>query len=227
MYKNSNSPIRLGDRGASRLVKRPPRLSRIRYSLRTLLWASTVVAIVTGWQIRNKIVHEKAIGLLDEQGAILSDRWVDPPGPNWLYTGKHSEDAGLPNDYFSPWFENTFCTWGANWCWFKQVEFRRAHLSALTKLKRLPILTISSTNLNGCDLKGLSRISGLVELSIASHAIDDLDIPYLSELKRLRKLTIQSRISETGLDRLRTTLPNCDIVVVPLVSNAAVDFHDE
>ncbi|HVX14156.1 MAG TPA: hypothetical protein VHC22_23420 [Pirellulales bacterium] len=71
----------------------------------------------------------------------------------------------------------------------------------------------NSASLNDSDLRIVARFEILEELDLERQPITDMSIPYLCRLRTLRFLNLAgTKISETGVAKLRATLPECRVM---------------
>ena len=93
----------------------------------------------------------------------------------------------------------------------KMTDAGLVHLNNLDRLERLHIMYLPITD------SGLTHIKGLSELEILKLEqinITDAGLVHLHGLTQLQELTVRStRVTAAGLEKLRSALPNCNIVV--------------
>lgn len=80
------------------------------------------------------------------------------------------------------------------------------------KFPRLRWLIASGTKITDEGLRDLATLQ-LEELSLRETSISDVGVPVLATMKHLHKLDLRgSTVTEAGVSRLRSALPNCEIL---------------
>ncbi len=86
-------------------------------------------------------------------------------------------------------------------------------IEALQGLQNLNILALSFTQSSDVEVIAIAKLARLESLSLWGCPVTDASVEELAKLKSLKRLiVIKTAISESGLDRLRLALPNCEIV---------------
>ncbi len=90
------------------------------------------------------------------------------------------------------------------------------HLAKLPRLRRLELLYsegFAGTNISDVGLKRLGEFSQLTHLNLIGAKISDKGLRHISQLKKLLHLQLtNSTVTVTGVERLRKSLPNCEII---------------
>lgn len=87
------------------------------------------------------------------------------------------------------------------------------HLARLRTLKRLSVGTWDRDRIVGdAGLKRVATTLDLESLWVLGHGFTDASIPVFERFKNLRELSLlHTLVTEKGIERLRATLPNCEI----------------
>ena len=219
-----------------------PRIRRwFRFSLRGVLVAITILAVLLGFKVEQVRRHQAVLAWIREQrGGVVFDYQSDMqaqlfraelPGPKWLHT------LIGPDFFRTP---------------YKVTLFSGRDLTPLTDLSDLRALTLHSDDVD--DLSPLASLHQLTSLTVVSNKVKDLsplaglnhleglalsgeqisDISPLSRLTSLRELTLISdsvnglsalqkltglqsvlldaaAVSDAELADLRAALPSCSI----------------
>jgi hypothetical protein len=204
-----------------------------RYSLRTILIAVTVLCILLGMYMQQKRDKQLAIQTIIGWGGTIhfdyepsvAERaqraflsmgsafrgtpapvFVDrpPPGPPWLrqYLGDHffadAVEVELPylgDEIKLPYLGDRIVDFGA--------------LAPLTKLKRL---TIRQTKNLDNELRHLEKLPDLEALYLGYSNVTDRGLEHIARLRNLKILSLGgAQVTDAGVDRLRQSLPNCEV----------------
>jgi len=99
----------------------------------------------------------------------------------------------------------------------RELDLRGTQISAsaishITKVTRLEMLNVRGTDLCASDLGALSELEFLSALSVPVSATGN-DLLQLEQVRGLQFLFVGPDVSAGTLKRLRTALPNCDVIV--------------
>jgi hypothetical protein len=171
-----------------------------RFSLRTLLAAVAVLAIVFGW-VAWRLDRAR------EQGRVLAD----------LYSATGVSFVGFDMPKSSPESLKTQWVFGH---FFRVDRLEIGPLphtpdNALKHLPRLPQLEklkIESDAITDDGLRHLLGIKRLRVLGIVSAQLTDDGLLILGQMKQLQELAVESpRLTIGGIERLKRDLPHCQI----------------
>ena len=179
---------------------------RIRFSLRTLLIVTTLLAIAIGYLAAEyKVVRDRnrVVAALTRSGAFVAF----DQGPNeydgikaWLGILEVSIVAGINSD------ETMELLAGMNKLRSVTVgpgvtDAGLAHIQELTAIEELKIVSDAVTE-NG--LQSVSRLKGLKRLTISGRQITDDGLRHLADLKNLESLDLSGAgVSDDGLMHLK------------------------
>jgi hypothetical protein len=174
------------------------------YSLRTMLIGTAAIAAGLGWYVETVWPQQRAVGLVVQSGgSVFYDAYLDGPGmacfPRqrsvqgsdshaWLdlrhnVTMASATDAGDPHE---------LC--------------RR-----LAELPKLHSLSLIGLRFNDQDLQHIGRMTEMFDLELGRTSVTDRGLQNLARLKKLELLELPAGISDAGLKRLQTALPQCCI----------------
>jgi hypothetical protein len=183
------------------------RRRRLRFSLRTALVLTTLVAACLGiWTsaARRQRAATDAIHALG--GTVTYDfqaatgKFVAnaiPPGPTWLR-------SILGRD----WFDSVqgVGLYDADGATDKQIA------ASLLGVPDTRSLQLDGSKAGIETMASISRMKSLRNLMLHRTYVDDRGLPYLYELSSLENLDLRgTRVTEKGLQKLRSALPTCSI----------------
>ncbi len=194
----------------------PPRKRRwLQFSLRSVLIAVTIIAILLGWKTKRVRDQVAAVDKIRALGGTVRyghdpkssvSLWMTPirtaskdvPGPAWLRNW-------IGEDYFRYVVQVDFDLIPG-----KQLDNRDLAALAphLTNLPSLETLGLSSMALDDTGLASLEQITSLQSLWLNGFPLTDKGLEYIIRLKSLETLNLRwTEITDDGLVQLRA-LPN-------------------
>lgn len=198
---------------------RNQRWSWRQYSLSTLLVVVTIVGVGLGLVTNRAERQRRAVAAIRELGGLVQYDFEYPapkelPGPDWL-----CQMLGV--DYFADVVDvHTL----------NMTDATCSHLSALTSVRTLGLVSNEVTDAGLAHLEGLtslevlyvdaqvtdaglaylSGLTSLQELNLSSTQVTDAGLAHLSGLTSLYLLSLDCpRVTDKGCDKLQQALPNC------------------
>lgn len=96
--------------------------------------------------------------------------------------------------------------------WLTSSNITDDGLRHIASLRNLRFLCVSDTRVTGDGLRWIVDLPNLRRLHVFGTAVDDGDVPQLSRLREVETLDLrQTRVTQSGVDRLRRALPNTRI----------------
>lgn len=188
---------------------------RLRFSLRTLMIAMTVVCVFLGYRVHRARVQRDAVAVLNEASVSLEyDWWLagldSPPGPDWimeLIGREYFQEVESAEVYDFEWSgEESVFDQLARLPRLKRVEFYcdfdRRHLEKLTGLKHLERLTLNfyPASITDSTMACLGRLHALKSLNLSQAEITSAGVQHLAGLNNLETLDLsETRITDDDL----------------------------
>mgnify|MGYP001820742138 CR=1 FL=1 len=183
---------------------------RPQFTIRTLMVGTAIVACLCGWIAfqRHQIQRRRqAIARLE-----------DLSGPVSYYNGGSAYDyvygielEGQVLDK-SLWTDISMLSEEARSVWLGETNVTDAELGFLGRFRRIRHLSLCNTRVTSDGIDAISNLTSLDTLIISNTLVDDRAVPSLAKLNGLTGLNVHgTRISEAGIARLRSALPNCCI----------------
>jgi hypothetical protein len=173
----------------------PAKRRWFRFSLRTLLAAFTVVAILFGWvawRLERARHDQQVLADLSPFSSVSYNMPMSSPGRlKTMWVMEHFSRVDGVEFVFVP-------------------HMPQEKLKHLIGLPRLEKLKIKSDAITDDGLKHLLGIKRLRILGIASSQLTDAGLLTLGEMKQLQVLAVSSpKLTAEGIERLKRDLPNC------------------
>lgn len=147
---------------------------------------SSIVALMLGNTWLKSWRHGNAEIALHSIGVESIDRFEDPPGPNWMYTG--GQDF-LPGDgYFPQWFADYLCLKGNTIYFAAEISLDVDQLEWFTDLINMKSLSVRSSSVPERWVQILGRCRDLESLQVTDIPLTSHDLRDIGEL-RLRTVT--------------------------------------
>ena len=173
-----------------------PNLRWFQYSLRTLLVVLTLGAIICSWlavKLQQAKREREAAAAITELGGKM--RWyAEPSRPEWLR-------KLLGGDLFMR-VEEVQVSGDTDQDW-----------QNLKALSRLRVLDLDGTNITDKGLENLRGLNLLQILRISHTDISDNGLESIKGLSQLQALYLPGKITPEGIEKLKSALPNCNIIV--------------
>lgn len=149
----------------------------LRFSLRGLLVAVTLVCIWLGWNVERKRRQQELISAIQELGGVVAYQTAPTPLDLFLYGPREPIEVTLVSR--SP---------------------PEALVGRLRGLKKLRSVRLRGAYVTDAGIAELGTMTGLETLELFYPFITDDSLAHLSRLKNLRKLTItDARLTDEGL----------------------------
>jgi hypothetical protein len=171
-----------------------PRRRMLRYSLRTLLVAMTMLCVVLGLWVNGAERQRRAVAAIQAAGGYVFYDYERPdaapivgqlPGPDWL-----CERLGV--DYFA---DVTYAYLSR-----RATDETVAHLRSLTSLEELLLYGTPVSDVGLAHLSGLSRLE---HLSLFGTQVTDVGVANLSGLTNLERLSLfGTQVTDAGVANL-------------------------
>jgi len=194
------------------------KLSRLRFSLRSLLLLCAILCLLLGNRERIRQRHNRAKHELEQLGVQLVDDFEDPVGPNVLWMWSIAE-AVPPNGYFEDrypfgkWFaESPLCITGGYWGIVHVATLDERQFRLLGDLIHLQSCWLKDVSFPARGLSIVATMAELKRLTIESPTLDDEAVPYLLAATQLEGLALLCpSMSQQAFKSLRVALPKCEI----------------
>ena len=173
-----------------------PKRRWFQYSLRTLLVVVTLCAIFCSWlavKLQQAKREREAAAAITELGGEVR-WWSRPSRPEWLR-------KLLGGDLFMR-VEEVQVSGDTDQDW--------QNLKALSQLR---VLYLDGTNITDKRLENLRGLSQLQILGLSQTNISDNGLESIKGLSQLQVLYIRGEITPEGIEKLKSALPNCKIIV--------------
>ncbi len=220
-------------------LKRHSRLKDGQFSLAAVLTSSTLASILfglIGMAHRANMLQQDAVKYFEEnQGQLFNESVVVGnvkmlPGRLWR---DMVNDTGLFAYFYRSldgWYRinhielRTTVPSSVDWKYLQSVPFlQEFHLQGpecgnpellkeLSKCRYLEVLSLEGQGLDDDNLEHLLPCDNLRVLSLDGRSLSDRSIDHLSRFKGLRQLDLHfANISKSGMQKLKSRLPSCDI----------------
>ena len=183
-----------------------PKRRWLRFSLRTLLIAITIVCIWLGFELNRARARRTAILAVEDLGGTYG---VHIMGPAWLRKmmgdDKCFYDAARVS--FGP------LTYRAKKDRPFDDDALRRSIEPLNTFTKFQTLDLVSSDISDAGLKHLKGLHNLETLRLTDTGVSDQGIDDLTDLKSLHRLQIErTKITDEGIARLKAALPDCEII---------------
>jgi Leucine-rich repeat (LRR) protein len=182
--------------GSPRPSPTPPRRSRFRFSLRTLLIALTIFACLVGWNMHRRHEQQRALAAVQQLGGTTQQVLVD---------------LSLPSRIGAVWTQEN-SLWLAN-LQLTDEDLDRVPLEAMHTLRGFHA---ADNRLTDRSLARLAGRSELESLDLTNNPdITDEGLAQLKNLRGLKQLMLRNnpRITDAGLIHLES-LQNLDLLIL-------------
>lgn len=214
------------------MLRRFSKLLRVRYSVRGLLIAVTLVCLTIGWfavRVQNAERQAAAAKMLEAGYVIVGyDYMVDDQDD---YTGHDGAPTGilrqyLGNDFFSnvirveyPAGQLPTCgltplanVWGLRHLSLRGTKVSDSDLEPIA-LRGIQTLDAAFTDITDATISRLAGLSHLHSLDLSGTEITDASLEHLRTCPTLRNLTLQDTlVSEPAIQRLKLEKPSINIL---------------
>jgi hypothetical protein len=199
-----------------------PSISRIRFSLRTLLLGVAAVCMTLGFwvtQVRPYRQQQRAAEIFDQIKGKWSSRPAAPPAwSRWLLSNEPTvwvEKVDLSGARMIDDKSQQEIVKKLNLSLSRARESsppRETILEAIGQLHELESLSLSYCEITDEEIARLGQKPKLKELFLTGCDVTDASIDRLAVYPSLRQLYLRwTRLSPEGVDRLRKALPDCEV----------------
>jgi hypothetical protein len=204
-----------------------PRRPLLRYSLRTLLAAMTLLCVVLGLWVYGAERQRRAVAAIEADGGWAwygyhegyGHGWVEElPGPDWLcgmlgvdYFDRviHVELGSVTGDAVLADVADLNCIERLN---LKYTQVTDEGFANLARMTRLEELDASHTQVGSAGLAPLKRLARLQSLDMSDTRVDDAGLAHLSALSNLEELWLDNtKVTDAGLTHL-TSLTSLELL---------------
>ncbi len=199
-------------------MSRLPFYARLRFSLRSLLIAITVLAVLSVWlgferaAARKQMLAIKNLGPTSPE-VYAKPRWVwtilEPKAPGRV-VGLAIRSNQAADEQLVPIADLSDLVWLD----VVETQITDAGLEKLTGLQKLERLRIDSTSLTDAGLAHLTKFPKLHQLNLECTKITDAGLLELAKMPSLKEVYVPGEnVTPAGIERLRQACPKLNVIL--------------
>jgi Leucine-rich repeat (LRR) protein len=200
-------------------MSQPPFYSRLRFSLRSLLIAITVLAVVLSvWLGFERAAARKQMLAIQNLAPTVPETYAKP---RWIWTVLEPNAPGrvvglairsrrATDEQLAPLANLTDLVWLD----VVETQITDVGVEKLTSLQKLERLRIDSTSLSDAGLAHIAKLPRLHQLNLERTKITDAGLLELAKMPSLKEVYVPGKnVTPAGVQRLQKACPKLNVII--------------